>query len=131
MKVAAIEFLENDRPLPSIGLAFIYCYHKENQVQSLEYCLGAIVRQLVEQRPAILQEVRSLHEKHRGKKTKATCREHVELLQSLAHECSEVYVAIDMSILIDYFLYIILHIFNNFDKEGLEEVNFIHLLRDF
>jgi hypothetical protein len=90
-----IEFLENDLPLPSIGLAFIYCDHKKYQVQSLEYFLGAIVRQLVEQTPGIPHEVRSLFEKHRGKETKPTSQEYVDLLQFLADKCSEVYVAID------------------------------------
>ena len=64
-------------------------------MQSVEYFLGAIVRQLVERRSAIPYQVRSLYEKHRGKETKPTCQEYVDLLQVLAHECSEVYVAID------------------------------------
>ena len=50
---------------------------------------------MVERRPAIPYEVRSLFEKHRGKETKPTCQEYVDLLQCLAHEFSEVYVAID------------------------------------
>jgi hypothetical protein len=50
---------------------------------------------LVERRPTIPYEVRSLYEKHHGKETKPTCQEYVDLLQFLAHECSEVYVAID------------------------------------
>jgi hypothetical protein len=40
-------------------------------------------------------EARSLYEKHHGKETKPTCSEYVDLLQFLAHECSEVYVVID------------------------------------
>jgi hypothetical protein len=50
---------------------------------------------LVERRPAIPYEVRSLFEKHRGKETKPTCQEYVDLLQFLARECSEVYVVVD------------------------------------
>lgn len=50
---------------------------------------------MVERRPAIPYEVRSVYEEHRGKETKPTCQEYVGLLQFLAHECSEVYVAID------------------------------------
>jgi hypothetical protein len=50
---------------------------------------------LVERRLTIPYEVRSLYEKHRGKETNPSCQEYVDLLQFLAHECSEVYVAID------------------------------------
>jgi hypothetical protein len=61
----------------------------------VEYFLGAIIRQLVERMPAIPSEVRSLYEKHRGKGTRPKYEEHVDLLQVVAREYSEVYVAID------------------------------------
>jgi hypothetical protein len=90
-----VEFLESDLPVPRIGLAFIYCNYEKKLTQSIEYFLGAIVRQLVERRPAIPKEVRTLYEKHRGKEIRPTCEEYVALLRSLAQECSEVYVVID------------------------------------
>ncbi|KAI9783263.1 MAG: hypothetical protein M1839_004103 [Geoglossum umbratile] len=92
---AVIEFLENDLPVRGIGLTFIYCNHKENLLQRIEYFIGAIVRQLVERRQTIPKDVRTLYEKHHGKGTKPTCAEYLELLQSLTKECSEVYVVID------------------------------------
>ncbi|KAH0536219.1 hypothetical protein FGG08_006886, partial [Glutinoglossum americanum] len=92
---AVVEFLENDLPVRGIGLAFIYCNHKENLLQRIEYFIGAIVRQLVERRQAIPKDVHTLYEKHRGKGTTPTCAEYLELLQSLTKECSEVYVVID------------------------------------
>ncbi|KAI9860058.1 MAG: hypothetical protein M1813_006406 [Trichoglossum hirsutum] len=92
---AVVEFLENDLPVRGIGLTFIYCNHKENLLQRIEYFIGAIVRQLVERRQAIPRDVRNLYEKHRGKGTTPTCAEYLELLQCLTKECSEVYVVID------------------------------------
>ena len=90
-----VEFLENDLPVQGIGLTFIYCNHKKNLLQRIEYFIGAIVRQLVERRQAIPKDVRTLYEKHRGKKTTPTCAEYLKLLQSLTKEYSEVYVVID------------------------------------
>jgi ankyrin repeat domain-containing protein 50 len=90
-----IEFLEKDLPFPDTGLAFIYCNYKERLSQKVEYFVGTIVRQLVEQRPAIPEEVRSLYEKHRGKGIPLNYAEYLELLQSLATGCSEVYIVID------------------------------------
>ena len=90
-----VEFLENDLPVQGIGLTFIYCNHKENLLQKIEYFIGAIIRQLVERRQAIPKDVRTLYEKHRGKGTTPTNAEYLGLLQSLTKECSEVYVVID------------------------------------
>ena len=90
-----VEFLENDLPIPDIGLAFIYCNYKERLSQSVEYMAGIIVRQLVEQRRVIPEEVRALYRKHREKGTRLSSAEYLELLQSLAKGCSETYIVID------------------------------------
>ncbi|KAH0553143.1 hypothetical protein GP486_006671, partial [Trichoglossum hirsutum] len=92
---AVIEFLEKDLPIPDIGLAFIYCNYKERLLQKIEYFAGTIARQLVEQRPAITDEVRELYEEHCGKGTRLSCAEYLGLLQSLAKGCSEVYIIVD------------------------------------
>ena len=90
-----VEFLEGDLPTQGIGLAFIYCNHKENQAQHIEYFLGAIARQIVERGQGIPEDVHTLYERHRGKETKPTRAEYLKLLKSLAKECSEVYIVID------------------------------------
>ena len=90
-----VEFLESDLPIQGIGLAFIYYNHKEKLSQNIEYFIGVVVRQIVEQRPVIPENVRTLYEKHRGKETRPTCTEYLDLLQSLSKDCSEVYIVID------------------------------------
>lgn len=90
-----IEFLEKDLPIPDTGLAFFYCNYKERLSQSVEYFASTIARQLVEQRSVIPEEVRTLYRNHRGKGTRLGCAEYLELLQSLAKGCFEVYIVID------------------------------------
>jgi len=90
-----IEFLENDLPIPDIGLAFIYCDYTKYKSQTIKYFIGTIVRQLVEQRSAITEDVRLLHKKYRRKGTPPSITEYLELLQSLARASSEVYLIID------------------------------------
>jgi hypothetical protein len=90
-----VEFLESDLPIQDIALAFIYCNHKAKLSQTIEYFVGAIARQIVERRQVIPEDVRTLYEKHRGKETRPTRTEYLDLLQSLAKECSEVYIVID------------------------------------
>lgn len=90
-----VEFLEKDLPLRGVALAFVYCNHKEKLSQTIEYFVGAIIRQLVERKAVIPDYVRTLYGNHRGKGTNPTLTEYLELLQSLAKECSEVYIVID------------------------------------
>src|SRR4051812_29976979 len=90
-----IEFLESDLPIPGVGLAFVYCNHKKNLVQSIGYFLGVIARQLMELMEAVPNEARALYEKHLGKETNPTCQEYTDLLRSFAKEYSKVYIVID------------------------------------
>ena len=90
-----VEFLETDLPVRGVALAFVYCNYKEKLSQTIEYFVGAIVRQLVERRAVIPDYVRTLFRNHRGKGTNPTLTEYLELLRLLATECSEVYVIID------------------------------------
>ena len=90
-----VEFLETDLPVRGVALAFVYCNYKEKLSQTIEYFVGAIVRQLVERKAVIPDYVRTLYGNHRGKGTNPTLTEYLELLRLLATECSEVYVIID------------------------------------
>jgi hypothetical protein len=78
-----------------IGLAFIYCDHKRNEAQRLEYFLSAIARQILERQQTIPTYVRTLYREHRGKGSILTLNEYLGLLQSLSIECVEVYVVVD------------------------------------
>jgi hypothetical protein len=82
-------------PIQGIGLTFVYCDHKQNLLQRVEYFIGAIVRQLVERTQIIPKDVRTLYQHHRGKGTTPTRSEYLDLLQSLSNECSELYIVID------------------------------------
>jgi hypothetical protein len=95
LRSAVIEFLESDLSGHDIGLAFIYCDHKNSLLQKIEYFVGAIVRQLVERRPAISEDVRNLWVNNRGKGTAPTREEYLTLLRSLTNEYSELYIVID------------------------------------
>ncbi|OAX82907.1 hypothetical protein ACJ72_02732 [Emergomyces africanus] len=95
LAATVVEFLESDLPAKGIGLAFVYCDHKSKLAQTTEYFVGAIVRQLVERRQIIPENVHNLYKRHRGKGTNPTYSEYLHLLLSLAKDCSEVYIVID------------------------------------
>ena len=86
-----VEFLEKR----GVAHAFVYCNHKEKLSQSIEYFVGAIVRQMVERKAVIPDYVRALYRDHLGKGTNPTLTEYLDLLRLLAKECSKVYIVID------------------------------------
>ncbi|KAH0551779.1 hypothetical protein GP486_007004 [Trichoglossum hirsutum] len=92
---AVVEFLEGDLSTQGIGLAFIYCNHKEQLSQTIGYFVGAIIRQLVERMQVIPEDVHTLYKKHCGKGTGPTSTEYLDLLRSLTNRYSEVYIVID------------------------------------
>jgi hypothetical protein len=77
------------------ALTFIYCDHKENLSQSLEYFLGAMVQVVIRQMIEIPEDVYKLYLEHRKKGTNAGEGEYINLLQSLTKDLSTVYVVVD------------------------------------
>ncbi|OJD10599.1 hypothetical protein AJ78_08434, partial [Emergomyces pasteurianus Ep9510] len=92
---SVVEFLESDLPTQGLGLAFLYCDHKSRLLQTVEYFLGAIIRQIVERRLAIPEDIKTQFQENRGKGPSASSKCLPGLLKSLANECSEVYIVID------------------------------------
>jgi hypothetical protein len=82
-------------PIPDIGLSFVYCSYNEQSNQTVQNLIAAVVRQLVEQRPSVPDDVRALYQEHRRKGTRPSPAQYSGLLQSLSKECSEVYVVVD------------------------------------
>lgn len=90
-----VDFLETDLPKQTAALAFVYCNHKYAQLQTIQYFIGAIVRQLAERNPDIPEVLHALYKKHQAKETDPTLSECFQLLRSLCKDISEVYIVID------------------------------------
>ena len=90
-----VEYLEGQLQAQNAALTFVYCDHKENLSQRLEYFLGAMAQVAVRQMIDIPEDVSKLYLEHRKKGTNAGDKEYMNLLRSLTKDLSTVYVVID------------------------------------
>jgi hypothetical protein len=95
LRSAVVEFPEANLPTHGIELTFVYCNHKQNLSQRVEYFVGAIVRQLLEQKETVPKEIQTLYERYRKKGTTPTRSEYFDILQSLSNECTKIYLVVD------------------------------------
>lgn len=78
----------------TIGIAYIYCNYKQGE-QDAVGLLGAILKQLVQTRPSIVEPVEQLHKQHIDKGTKPSADEIFGALQSVLAKLSTTYVVVD------------------------------------
>ena len=79
----------------SIGIAYIYCNYKSKKDQDASKMLAAILKQLVQGRPSLLEPVKRLHTRHAGKGTRPSLSETVEVLRDTSASYTTIYVVVD------------------------------------
>jgi len=79
-------------PAPVI---YLYCSYKEEEVQTPQNMIGSLLKQMVQQEAALPDDVRSLYNKHRQKKTNPKLDELTRLLIQEAKTRSLVFVIVD------------------------------------
>jgi fungal STAND N-terminal Goodbye domain/NACHT domain len=88
----AIDYISNLLS-DNVGLAYIYCnYKSETSASSL---LGALLEQLVQQRPTVDDPISDLYEKHSTRRTNPSSQEIVTTLQAILKDFSAMYVVLD------------------------------------
>ncbi|KAI9783788.1 MAG: hypothetical protein M1839_003124 [Geoglossum umbratile] len=80
---------------PDVGIAYIYCNYKEEISQTTGNLISSLLQQLVESRPAIPEEVKSLYKHYKGGSTRPTIDECSRLLCLEVDKFSTVYIVID------------------------------------
>ncbi|KAI9777778.1 MAG: hypothetical protein M1839_008573 [Geoglossum umbratile] len=83
---------ENDN---SVGIAFLYCNFQRQQEQKLADLLASLLKQLVQQQPSIPENVKSLYECHKEKRTCPSFDEILKELGSVVRLYSKVFIIID------------------------------------
>ena len=85
------DFRENGE----IGIAYLYCNFQWKDRQSAGDLLASVLRQLVQGRPTLPQNLKSLHGRHKVQKTRPSFDEILNALHSVASEYTRVFVVID------------------------------------
>ena len=78
-----------------VGITYIYCDYKDQLKQTALGLLSSIARQLLEQRPALLPQVKDFQKKYTDSDTRPTLKDYSELLSSMVRQFSQVYLMVD------------------------------------
>jgi len=91
----AVDHLSKTAQSSSIGVAYVYCNYKAQEEQDTNNLLAAILKQLVQARPSLIEPVEQLHVEHTKRGTRPSVDEIFAALQSVLAKFSAVYVVID------------------------------------
>ena len=78
-----------------VGIAFVYCDINAQSEQTTHTLLASIMRQLVEQKPALLRLVKETRDKQKPKLNSATLTNCIDLLASIVRELDRTFVVVD------------------------------------
>ena len=76
-------------------VTYLYCSYEEQETQTLQNMVGSLLKQIVQRKATLPDEVLDLYEKHARNKTRPTLDELARLLVQEVKTCSAVFVVID------------------------------------
>jgi ankyrin repeat protein len=79
----------------AIGIAYIYYNFRRQDEQKAEELLASLLKQLTQGRSSLPDSVKSLHDKHKDKRTRPSLAEISKALQSVAAMYSRVFIVVD------------------------------------
>ena len=79
----------------SVGVAYVYCNYKAQEEQDATSLLAAILKQLVQARPSLVEPVERLYQQHIDRGSKPSLDEVFGALRSVLAKYSTVHVVID------------------------------------
>jgi Cdc6-like AAA superfamily ATPase len=86
---------DGNRDDSNIGIAYLYCNFRRQYEQNSEDLLASLLKQLSEGRDSIPDSVKTLHDKHKAKKTRPSIDEISKSLQSVITLYSRVFIVVD------------------------------------
>jgi Cdc6-like AAA superfamily ATPase len=95
--VAAIatDYLCRTMPIHEVGIAYIYCNYKAQDIQNARNLLALILKQLAQGNPAIMGIISRLYKDHSKRKTRPSLDEVVNAFHSACSEFLTVYIVVD------------------------------------
>ncbi|KAJ3496369.1 hypothetical protein NLG97_g2707 [Lecanicillium saksenae] len=81
--------------IKDVGIAYLYCNLQSQKDQTVDNLLASLLRQLVQSRPSLSKEVKSLCDKHKDKQTRPSVDEITNALQRVTRLYSTVFIVVD------------------------------------
>jgi hypothetical protein len=91
----AIDHLLKSVQSSSHGVAYVYCNYKAREEQDVSRMLAAILKQLVQARPSLVEPVERLHKQHADRGTRPSPDEVFSALQDVLAQYSTVHIVVD------------------------------------
>lgn len=89
-----VDHLNSKYSQDNVGIAYIYCNHKEVD-QTASKLSASLLRQLLQHRCALSDEIKSVHSSHRAKGTRPSVAEYLSSLRHVAKTFTKCFVLID------------------------------------
>jgi hypothetical protein len=80
---------------PSVGIAYVYCNFRRRDEQKAEELFASLLKQLTQGQSSLPDTVKSLHDKHKDKRTRPSFEELSEALQSVVAIYPRVFIVVD------------------------------------
>jgi ankyrin repeat domain-containing protein 50 len=90
-----IETLKIGSLATSLGLAYVYCNHKDQGSQTVSELIASLVQQLSRQRRRVPEDARVLYTMHHSSRTRPVLMEWLQVFRSIITDFSNVYIVID------------------------------------
>jgi hypothetical protein len=95
LRSVVVNHLERSFEQAGTAIAYIYCSYKEQEDQTADKLIASLLQQLVQRKPAVSDEIVSLHRCYIKEGTRPTLSKWSELLQLEARRLSKVFIIID------------------------------------
>ncbi|KAH8802659.1 hypothetical protein F5884DRAFT_476644 [Xylogone sp. PMI_703] len=79
----------------NVGIAYLYCNYRRQHEQKLQDLFASILKQFVQEQPFIPDNIKTLYDRHKDKRTRPTLDEILGVLQSVVAVYSRVFIIID------------------------------------
>lgn len=90
-----VDYIRRNRRTSKTALACVYFNYKDHAAHSPQDVIGAILKQLVESRPDLSQDIEQAYSQHSSGRSRLTKAETSALLQSELSQLTRVYIIVD------------------------------------
>jgi hypothetical protein len=90
-----IQWLESQYQNSTAAVIYLFCSYKEGETQTAQNLIASLLKQVLERRRVLSQDIRNLHERHLQRQTRPSLDEISPLLMKELQTYSPVFVIID------------------------------------
>jgi hypothetical protein len=90
-----VDYLSKTNQAKDVGIAYMYCTYRDRLEQTPIRLLASLLKQLLQERQVIPEDLKNLYEHHVSKKTSPTLEDVSKVLHSEASRYSKVFIVVD------------------------------------